>query len=223
STATDDQYENTFIDGVTGEWKKVVLEFAIPEDTSKANLYFDKKYTETDLTLPTFFLDNVLIYEGTIGQAEAAYAKLYPTVTITTLTDASSPTYGLTILASAVSGSALTVDTVTNVVAVSGGAIVAGGDGESWKVANISIGAEYVGKTVTLSAKMKRSTEGSLAWQTNEKDYPAIDPKWEAAADTWYTVSGTLTIGAACELFLSPGPDTANTMYYIADVVITVK
>ncbi|HKL78852.1 MAG TPA: Ig-like domain-containing protein, partial [Mobilitalea sp.] len=47
STATDDQYENTFIDGVTGEWKKVVLEFAIPEDTSKANLYFDKKYTET--------------------------------------------------------------------------------------------------------------------------------------------------------------------------------
>lgn len=135
------------------------------------------------------------------------------------LTDSSSPTYGLNIEASAISGSALTIDGVENVVAISGGDLVA--SGQQWAVASIDL-SEHVGKTVTIVAKIRRSTEGNYAWQVNS-NYDSIDPKWGASADTWYDVSGSLEIKEACQLYLSPGPTVEDTMYYISEVVIKVE
>lgn len=77
-------YPQTSLDA-SGGWTKFVFETTIPADATAANLYFEKSYQQT---VSTFLIDNVLIYNGTAVQAQAAYNTIYPAPTIASLKDA---------------------------------------------------------------------------------------------------------------------------------------
>ena len=216
-TMNTDSYPQTSVAAASGVWTKIAMEFpVIPEDASYPRIYF-----EPGASAPAaFYLDNVLVYEGTMAQAEAAYATLFPTVTVTTLTDPTSPTYGLDIYADAITGTGLTVDSYANVVEISGSVL----DSMDWKVAGIGIPAAAVGKTITVTASVKRSTGGSNAWQMNSSDYPAVAGGWGKPADTWETVTGSMVVPeGASMIFIGKDDSTKDTTYYIANVVITYQ
>jgi uncharacterized protein YjdB len=152
-----------------------------------------------------YYVDNFMISDVTV-----------PAPTETVINDTSSETYGLTLEAGSYIANQ-SIDGVNKVLVVSGSAITSG-----YKIASIYLGDSYVGKTVKVTVKIRRTgIPGNLAWQMYTTTSTNFAVKWSAAVDTWYTIEGTAVVPAAGELYLSKS-DAPGTTFYIADFVVTL-
>lgn len=186
-------------------WTLLDITFTVDKETS---IILAPNYSNSAFH---FYVDNFWIYDVTSDTPSE------PTVTV--ISDPSSPTYGLTINGSYLTGQS--VDGEDNVVTVSGGSISA----NNYKFAHINVGAEHVGKTLKVTAKVRRSgTEGNLAFQM-ESGSVNVAAKWGASKDTWFSVEGTTVVGKEGELYICTGvggDQVLLTTFYITDIEITV-
>ncbi|MDR2575469.1 MAG: glycoside hydrolase family 11 protein [Treponema sp.] len=97
----------------------------------------------------------------------------------------------------------------------------------NWAVAQYSLSA-YKGKEIkiTLSVNVKRTgAAGTLMWQINNSDYPAVATVSNAATGTWHSMSGTWTgtpSGEYPALYLNNDKSTPSSTYYIDNFTITI-
>ena len=76
-------YSGASLDASNG-WTKFEYTYNIPSNATRAYLYFEKSWEQT---VPTFYLDNVMIYPGTAAEADTAYSgKFSGSTTVTPAT-----------------------------------------------------------------------------------------------------------------------------------------
>jgi len=101
---------------------------------------------------------------------------------------------------------------------------------EAWAVALSSLSSiKDQNRKITFSADVMRvGAAGTLNWQINNSDYPSVGtPISNAAASTWYNMSGTWT-GTPTDdtpyLYLSTHENNSSTTtYYVKNFTITIE